>query len=397
MHGLFEDGRFADFGVSAYLPDALRGTPVRIAGTRAAHLRRELRLRGPRRPGVYGMLDRHEQLIYVGKAKNLRARLMSYFRPASRPAKAASIIAQTTVLLWEVLPNEYVSLLRELELIRRWRPRWNVQGQPARHRRTFLCVGRAPAPYAFLAGRVPTRALASFGPLPAGRRAGEAVRRLNDLFRLRDCSQKQEMVFPDQTELFPEVRPPGCLRYEIGTCAGPCTGSCTRADYTAQVRAVRAFLTGTDLGSLLDLEQQMAAAARAQDYERAAALRDRWKPLHWLAEALQRLRVAQREMSFVYPVRGHDGATWWYLIHGARTVAAIPEPHDEPTRRAARQVLRETYRGPASAALRASYEHADSMMIAMAWFRKYPQERARTLTPEQAMHALATADRAASS
>lgn len=390
MHGLFDDGRFTDFGASAYLIDAARGTAVRIAGTRPAQLRRELRLRGPRKPGVYGMLDRHERLLYVGKAKNLRTRLLSYFRTGSRPAKAAAIIARTAVLLWEVLPNEYVSLLRELELIRRWRPRWNVQGQPARHRRTFLCLGRAPAPYAFLVGRPPARALATFGPLPAGRRAGEAVRRLNDLFRLRDCSQKQEMVFPDQVELFPEVRPPGCLRFEIGTCTGPCTGTCARADYTAQVRAAHDFLSGTDLGSLLDLERQMIAAAAAEQYERAAALRDRWEPLHWLAESLQRLRVAQREMSFVYPVRGYDGATWWYLIHGARTVAAVAAPHDEPTRRAARRALRATYRGAASAALLESYEHADSMMIAMAWFRKYPHERARTLTPEQAEKELAT-------
>jgi excinuclease ABC subunit C len=385
MRGLFDAGQFTDFGISAYVSDSARGPLVRIDAARPGTLRRELRLRGPKKPGVYGMLDRQEQLIYVGKAKNLRGRLLSYFQRHSRPAKAGKIIAQTASLVWEACPNEFVSLLRELELIRRWRPRWNVQGQPRRHRHTFVCVGRAPAPYVFLAPRPPARALASFGPLPAGQRTGEAVRWLNDWFRLRDCSQKQRMIFPDQGELFPQVHPPGCLRMEIGTCLGPCTGTCTRQDYQAQVQAVRNFLTGKDLAPLQELEQQMQTAALEQQYERAAALRDRWQPLRWLADALERLRFAQAQMSFVYPVTGQNGATWWYLIHGAHTVTAVPRPVDVPTREQALRALRQVYRhGPAEALIE-PYEHADGMVVVLGWFRKYAREKERALTPEQAM------------
>jgi excinuclease UvrABC nuclease subunit len=92
------------------------------------------------------MLDQDEQLIYVGKAKNLRTRLHSYFRKKGRPAKASKIVAQAKSFVWEIMPSEYAGLLRELELIRRWRPRWNVQGQPLRRRLTFVCLGRAPSP-----------------------------------------------------------------------------------------------------------------------------------------------------------------------------------------------------------------------------------------------------------
>src|SRR5438094_83083 len=82
-----------------------------------------------------------------------------------------------------------------------------------------------PVRYVFLAPRPPARALAAYGPLPGGLRTQEAVRRLNDMLRLRDCSQKQPMIFPEQGSLFPQVRDPGCLRMELGTCSGPCTGT----------------------------------------------------------------------------------------------------------------------------------------------------------------------------
>src|SRR5262249_53699103 len=162
------------------------------------------------------MVDARGELIYVGKAKCLRSRLLSYFRPHSRDPKAGKIVAQTRQLAWEPAASEFAALLRELELIRRWQPRWNVAGQPKRLRRGSVCVGRRPAPYVFLARQPPATAQSCSGPVPLGETAREAVRRLNDLYRLRDCPQAQTMSFRDQGELFPEERSAGCLRYEIG-------------------------------------------------------------------------------------------------------------------------------------------------------------------------------------
>src|ERR1700731_1903084 len=119
------------------------GPPLEaIHGHRPSRLREKVRKRCPRKPGVYGMVDATGELIYVGKAKCLRSRLLSYFRPNSRDPKAGRILGQTRTLVWEPAPNEFAALLRELELIRRWRPRCNVQGQPTRYRRTYVCVGR---------------------------------------------------------------------------------------------------------------------------------------------------------------------------------------------------------------------------------------------------------------
>src|SRR5439155_12043903 len=113
------------------------------------------------------------------------------------------------------------------ELIRRWRPRFNVQGKPHQWQHTYVCVGRPPAPYVFLAHRPSAKAMASFGPILSGPRAREAVRRLNDWFQLRDCPQAQTMHFADQANLFAEEFAAGCLRHELGTCLGPCAAACS--------------------------------------------------------------------------------------------------------------------------------------------------------------------------
>src|SRR5438105_3941929 len=124
--------RFGDFGPIALGPTLARPACQQIHGKRNGELRTRVRLLCPATPGVYGMVDGNGELIYIGKAKSLRLRLLSYFRPRSRERKAARIIGQTKTLAWELCPNEFSALLRELELIRRWRPRCNVTGQPLR-------------------------------------------------------------------------------------------------------------------------------------------------------------------------------------------------------------------------------------------------------------------------
>jgi hypothetical protein len=136
-------------------------------------------------------------------------------------------------------------------------------------------------------------------------------------------------------------------------------------------------------GALGSLERQMHDAAAAQQFERAASLRDQWRDLTWLAAHLARLRHAQEAMSFVYPLTGWDGATWWYLVHGARTLACVPAPRDAASADVAALALAACF-GPKAAHLLTPYEHHDGRLIVMQWFAKYPAERAKTLTPEQA-------------
>jgi excinuclease ABC subunit C len=331
------------------------------------------------------MLDADGVLIYVGKAKLLRARLLSYFRPHSRDPKAGRILEHARAIVWEPGASEFAALLRELELIRRWRPRFNVVGQPQRQGRTFVCLGRKPAPYVFLARRPPAGAAGCFGPVPAGSRAREAVRRLNDWYRLRDCPQAQEMIFADQAELFPQIRAAGCIRHEIGTCLAPCAGACSWATYRVQVRAACAFLAGTDPSPLQTLEQAMAAAAQALDYEGAAAFRDRLEALLWLWDHLDRLRTARRQHSFIYTVPGFAGRNFWYLLHQGLVRAAVPAPETLRSRRAAAAAIKAVYEERRRAREEPSVAEVEAVFLVASWFRRYPQELARTWLPADAL------------
>jgi excinuclease ABC subunit C len=384
VDSLFARCTFTDFGPDRLHPVAQPPPVHRVDGPGTARLRRGVREDGPRLPGVYGMLDRHGDLIYVGKAKCLRTRLLSYFRPRSRDAKAGRIVDHTGAVVWEVCPSEFGALHRELELIRRWRPRFNVQGQPTGLRFTYVCLGRKPAPYGFLARRPPAGAVARFGPVPAGRQAADAVRRLNDFFRLRDCAQSQEMVFAEQVELFPVPLAAGCLRHELGTCLGPCAAACTRETYAAQVAAARAFLAGTDTAALKTLQRAMHAASAELAFERAAALRDKLQALRWLHEQLEALREARAKGSFVYPVHGHDGSRLWYLLRGGWTVTAVAEPTDAEARGRVKGLLEDLYRRDAVAGAELA-ERLEGVLLVASWFRRYPEERQRVLQPGEAL------------
>jgi excinuclease ABC subunit C len=381
VDGLFPRPLFKGFGPNRLYPTDETPPMQRAEAAQPGRLRQPVRERAPRgQPGVYGMVNVRGELIYVGKAKCLRTRLLSYFRRKSRDPKAGRILQHTRVLVWETVADEFAALLRELELIQRFRPRFNVQGQPLRRRRAYVCIGRAPAPYIFLAAKRTGRASACFGPIPGGNTASEAVRRLNDWFGLRDCPQWQEMAFADQRELFPILRAAGCLRYEIRTCLGPCAGGCTRNAYTESVRAARAFLAGTNVSVLDKLKVEMEAASAAFDFERAAMVRDKWQALQWLHRHIDRWRQTREQEAYIYPVAGVNCPDTWYLIQGGRVVAALPSPRNDDERRAIARKIDKLHRkrkktspGPVPA------DEVDSVLLVAAWFRKHPGETARRL------------------
>ena len=384
MRELFRPEGFTGFGPDRFAPNP--NPTVRVCAGDLEALRAAVRSACPPRPGVYGMVDARGELIYVGKAKRLRARVLSYFRAGAEDDKARRILARTAAVAWEPAPSEFAALLRELDLIRRWRPRFNVQGQPQRQRRVYVCLGRAPAPYAFLSRTPAATARAVFGPVPAGPLARAAVRRLNDWFKLRDCPRAHVMAFADQGELFPDPRGAGCLRYEIGTCLGPCAGACTRAAYREQVHAAQAFLRGSGAAVLDALRGDMASASAQQAYERAAVLRDTLAALEWLHGELHALRDAQERYSFIYPV-GDGEDERWYLIHRGRVVAAV-----RPTRHTARLVER-IYDRQLPAAEPIAPDAVHELLLVAGWFRRHPDELGRVLAPADVVMRLSrTAD-----
>jgi excinuclease ABC subunit C len=328
------------------------------------------------------MYDVQGRLLYIGKAKNLRRRLLSYFRASHRPAKAEKIIAQTRLLRWESCGDELAALLRELELIQTLRPRYNIQGVPGRQRYHYLCLSSPPASSLVVTPRLPQRCLAVYGPFALRRRTEEAARRLNDWFGLRDCSSRIPLYFRDQTELFADDLSPGCLRWELHQCLGPCVAACTRQQYGAAVARLRAFLEGRDRSLLSLLQQRMIEAAERLQYEKAIAWRDRWQAICWLDSRLQLLRQARQGPAWVYPVVGFDGRHRWYLLQRGQVCAVCFAPNTLDQCRHILKRLRSTTAATSPPPM-PPLHHVDTVLLVASYFRRNPQHQQRLLTPQQ--------------
>ncbi len=316
--------RFRGFGQSNYLPFRARLDGLRIA-SELAEVRRALRDECPALPGVYGVVDSRAELAYVGMSTALRKRLVTYFQSGSAIRKEQAIAAHARTVVWEVAGHELAAQLRELELIRRHQPRFNVKGRQPIRPLGFIYLSREDAPRFRIARRVPRGVRFSWGPMPMSWRIRDAVEIVNRLFKLCDCGPSVAMHFADQRQLFPLDLRVQCLRGETGSCLGPCAGQCTFTQYAAQLRAARALLDGRDFGPLDRIEADLAEAATNQQYERAVRLRDTLERLQYLCDQLAILRAPPLPEQFVYPLLLNDRSAW-YLIASSRVVAAAPVP-----------------------------------------------------------------------
>jgi excinuclease ABC subunit C len=324
------------------------------------------------------MIDDRGRIVYVGKAKNLRSRLLSYFRTNSRDPKAGKIIQHTRTLVWEQTGDELAALLRELELIQSLRPRFNVLGLPGLQSHHYICIGKSPAAYAYVSTNPTGKEQGIYGPLVKRYKSEEVVRRLNDWFKLRDCPQTVRMAFADQPELFPEYRAAKCMRFELQTCTGPCAGACSRKQYAVGVRGAKAFLDGRDRTMLKEVKELMERAASALEFEKATAMRDRLQAFEWLDARLTLLRQARNKNSFVYPLVGADGCERWYLIHRGQIRAACYAPIGEEAFRSTAELLSSVFVDRPEAVVLAEGV-VDSVLLVAAWFRKHAADRAKLI------------------
>ncbi len=344
----------------------------------------------PRVPGVYGMLDRKGQLIYVGKSKSLRSRLLSYFAASNSQAKGGRIIESARAIQWETQPSEFAALVREQQLIRRFSPRWNVQGVPKRQRPVYLCLGRTPAMF-FTTAKPPTgkstskssgQFIAVEGPFFGAGRMRAAVETLNKVFKLRDCGSKQVFRFADQLQLFDPEHRPGCLRLEVGTCMGPCAAACTHAGYDERVNAAESFLDGFNHEPLDMIQQQMEIASENRQYELAARALETTKVLEYIDRKLKMLNQARRRFTFIYAVPGHDGCGTWYLIHSGEIVDAIAAPRNAIEYEAIRPTLQHWSKITVNRLDRGHGPHPHTLSLVATWFKKNRDElESRTFAP----------------
>ncbi len=351
-----------------------------MSPTRSTALREQLR-EARNLPGTYRMLAEDGEILYVGKSKQVRTRLLSYLR-AREGEKAHRIVKDVHTIAWDYEASEFAALLRELEQIKKFRPRFNVQ-----HKRdgrySFLKLAGTAAPKLFVVTAVSDDAATYYGPFRGGRRIVDAVRELNDVLGLRDCPLGTPMRFSDQPDLFPFDPTPRCHRWELRRCAGPCAGLCTQEDYRRRVELARAFLNGDADEPLRWLDERMRAAAERWEFEHAAAVRDRIRRLEMLRDEFGRLREALESLSFLYPVAGHGGDDRVYVVRRGTVRAVLPSPRTAAQRRALARAAEEHFGRPEPGGTMVARHQVDEILLVARWFRAHPEELERTLPPSR--------------
>jgi excinuclease ABC subunit C len=326
------------------------------------------------------MLSADGEIVYVGKSKKVRTRLLSYFRCAFPEEKGARIVREAVRIEWEYTPSEFAALLEELRLIKRFRPRLNVaMKRDARHF-AFIKLTRGVAPKLLVVrGAGADDAQIYYGPFHGAQRVGDAVRELNDALGLRDCRLDQQMHFADQPELFQIFpRTPGCIRHEIKKCLGPCVGGCTAKEYDERVRLVRSFLDGADDGPMETLRADMQTASDLMDFERAAILRDKLARLEDLREQFIKFRFAIETLSFIYTVRGHDGVDRLYLIRRGRVRGEYEIPRSEQDRIRLLEMVEQVFNPTERDSAQVPSHEIDELLLLSSWFRRFPAELGRS-------------------
>ncbi|MDF1854558.1 excinuclease ABC subunit UvrC [Pseudooceanicola sp.] len=219
-------------------------------------------------PGVYRMLDAESRVLYVGKARNLKARVSSYARPTGHSGRIARMIRETAAMMFLSTRTETEALLLEQNLIKQLKPRYNVLLRDDKSFPNILVAKDHDFPQIKKHRGAKKEKGAYYGPFASADAVNRTLTQIQRAFLLRNCTDSQF-----------EGRSRPCLMYQIKRCSAPCTGLIGAADYAASVADAERFLSGRSTEMQEQLAADMAAAAEAMEFERAAALRDRIRAL----------------------------------------------------------------------------------------------------------------------
>ena len=280
----------------------------------------------PRRPGVYRMYDGEGELLYVGKARNLRDRVGTYFNPSNIAPKVQALVQQIARIEVTVTNSETEALLLEYNLIKEHKPRFNVV---LRDDKSFPYVHLESAhEYPRLAFYRGSRSAPGryFGPFPNAGAVRETLQSLQKLFRIRNC---QDSFFAHRT------RP--CLQHQIGRCSAPCVGLITPEVYRQDVDGAVKVLEGRSAEVNATLQARMEEAAARLEFERAAQIRDQLAALKRIQAQQIVTAEAQRDADVITLI-GEPGeyAVSVMLIRGGRNLgttsyfprATLAEPEE---------------------------------------------------------------------
>lgn len=229
----------------------------------------EIKLKSlPDKPGVYQYFDAGGKLIYVGKAKNLKKRVNSYFTKKPENAKTALLIKQIRDIHYVVVNTEQDALLLENNLIKEHQSKYNIQ---LKDDKTYpwICIKNEPFPRVFTTRKIINDGSKYFGPYTSGRVMHAMLGLIKDLYTLRTCTLllSEKNISANKFKV--------CLEYHIGNCLAPCVAKQTYANYQEQISQVENLLKGNTGAVIQALKEQMSSYASAQEYELAHACKNK--------------------------------------------------------------------------------------------------------------------------
>ena len=228
----------------------------------------------PTSPGVYLMKNSKDEIIYVGKAKNLRKRLASYFQKKDHiDSKTELLIRKIHSFDTIVTAHEDEALLLESTLIKQHRPRYNIQLKDDKRYPLIRLDTTSTYPCLSVVRKTKPDGAMYFGPFASGQSVRQTIQTINKLFKIRKCRHK---------EVKKRTRP--CLNYQIRTCLGPCCFPIDNKDYQKIVQEIILFLKGRTPALVKQLKRKMIEYAAQQDYENAAIIRDRMQAIEKILE-----------------------------------------------------------------------------------------------------------------
>lgn len=240
-----------------------------------AHLHiRETLSAVPEKPGVYLFRDTQRRVLYIGKAKELRSRMRSYFqKSAGLDMRRTAMMRSVSDFEFTVTRNELEALVLEANLIKQYRPRFNILLRDDKNYPYIKLTVQEAWPRLEVVRRIQKDGAKYYGPyVPAGA-MWNTLSFIRDNYPIRTCKYSLEK----------RMRP--CIQYQIKRCSGPCAGSVDRKEYTGMIREVQFFLEGKNRGLLKLLERKMHILSEDMKYEEAALLRDRIKAIHLISES----------------------------------------------------------------------------------------------------------------
>ena len=246
----------------------------------------------PKTPGVYMHKDSLGEVIYVGKAVNLRNRVRSYFRKTSQAdPKVRAMVSNIAEFEYITCATEMEALVLECNLIKKYMPKYNILLKDGKSYPYIEITVTEEFPRVFSTRNLRRDGNRYFGPYTDGASVRSMLRMIDEMYPLKKCRQQ---------EFRPGVRP--CLNYFIGKCIGVCVGKADRESYNAMIGEIIDILGGNDAKIIASLTEKMNSASEKMEYEDAARYRDYIRSIHQLSETQRASMVRDRDVDILIPV-----------------------------------------------------------------------------------------------